>query len=245
MSKLGVIVLLACLALAGCGTPDDTPMTTIIGGTLIDGTGGAPVPESVVLVFGSRIREAGGRATVPTPARAQNIDARGKFVTPPVIDLGQMQLAAANSNEELRKLADSGIPAYASLPAEIEPALLKRLRDAQAVFAPGLSRRTGDDLARAMRQTRTLASAGVPIGVASSGDTARELHLLAEAGLSPMEVLVAATRNGALAKRQSQDLGTVAAGKFADLLLLPGNPLEDVRNLTRPGRIMKEGSWVQ
>jgi imidazolonepropionase-like amidohydrolase len=236
---------IACLVLAGCATVDRTPATTIIGGTLIDGTGGAPVPESVVLVFGSRIREAGSRANVPTPAGARNIDARGKFVTPRMIDLGGTELAAADSNEELRKLLDSGIPAYGALPPAVDPALLNRLREARAVFAPGLSRRTGEDLTRAMRQTRALAIAGVFIGVASSGDPGRELHLLAEAGLTPMEVLVAATRNGALAKRQNKDSGTVAAGKFANLLLLAASPLDDVRNLTRAERVMEEGRWVK
>lgn len=230
------------LVLAGCAPVDDTPMISIIGATLIDGTGGAPVPESVVVVLGSRVREAGGRATVPTPARARNVDARGKFVTPRLIDLGKAQLAAATTNDELRKLLDSGTSAYGSLPAEVDPALLLKLRD--SVFAPGLSRHTGEDLARAMRQTRQLASAGVPIGVASAGDAGRELQLLSEAGLSPMDVLVAATRNGALAQHKSNETGTLTAGKFANLVLLPANPLDDVRNLTRPERAMVEGRWV-
>ncbi len=232
------------LALSGCAPVDETPMISIIGATLIDGTGAAPVPESVILVAGSRVGDAGARATVPTPARAENVDARGKYVTPRVIDLDRAHLAAASSNEELRKLVDIGTPAYGSLPVEIEPALAARLRDSRAVFAPGLSLRSGDDLARAMRQTRQLSSEGVAIGVASSGDVARELQLLAEAGLSPMEVLVAATRDGALARRRSHELGTVTAGKAANLQVLSANPLDDIRNLARPERTMEEGTWL-
>lgn len=232
------------VALSGCAPVDETPMISIIGGTLIDGSGGAPVPESVVLVFGSRVSEAGARATVPIPARAQNTDARGKYVTPRIIDLGQAHLAAASSNEELRKLAETGTPAYGALPPEIDSALIARLLGSRAVFAPGLSRRTGEDLARVMRQTRQLASVGLAIGVASSGDVGRELQLLAEAGLSPMGVLVAATHNGALARRRNRELGTLAPGKVANLQVLSANPLDDVRNLARPERTMEEGSWL-
>ncbi len=239
MAALALLVVLA-----GCAPVDDTPMISIIGATLIDGTGGAPVPESVVVVLGSRVREAGGRATVPTPARARNVDARGKFVTPRLIDLGQTQLAAAATNDELRKLLDSGTSAYGSLPAEIDPALLMTA----ARFAYGFRTRA---LAAQRRRPRArhaangqLASAGVPIGVASAGDAGRELQLLSDAGLSPMDVLVAATRNGALVQHKSHEMGTLTAGKFANLVLLPANPLDDVRNLTRPERAMVEGRWV-
>lgn len=238
------IVLALLLLLTGCAPVETTPMTSIIGATLIDGTGRAPVPESVVLVVGSRVGEAGSRANVPTPARAQNVNGAGKFVTPQLIDLDRDELPAAATNDELRKLIESGATAYGGLPENIDPALFARLIDSKAVFAPGLSRRTGRELERAMRQTRRLAEAGLRIAVASAGDTERELRLLLEAGFSPMEVIVAATHNGAAAQRKSHEVGTLTSGKYANLLLLPADPLEDICGLARPERTMVEGRWV-
>ena len=74
--------------------------------------------------------------------------------------------------------------------------------------------------------------------------THRELELLAQAGLSPVEVVTAATRTGALALRKSDELGTIEPGKRADLLLLNANPLEDVRNFRKIDQVMLEGEWV-
>jgi imidazolonepropionase-like amidohydrolase len=69
----------------------------------------------------------------------------------------------------------------------------------------------------------------------------RELALLAEAGLSPMEVLQAATRNAALAMAWEAEVGTVERGKAADLVALDADPLVDVRNYQRVRWVMKGG----
>jgi len=68
--------------------------------------------------------------------------------------------------------------------------------------------------------------------------------LLVEAGLSPMDAIVAATRNGALALRKGEEMGTVEPGRVADLMLVSANPLEDVRNLRKIDRLMLNGEWV-
>jgi imidazolonepropionase-like amidohydrolase len=57
-----------------------------------------------------------------------------------------------------------------------------------------------------------------------------ELALLVEAGLTPMQALQAATRNPAKFLGRLEQLGTIEAGKVADLVLLDANPLEDIRN---------------
>jgi imidazolonepropionase-like amidohydrolase len=59
-----------------------------------------------------------------------------------------------------------------------------------------------------------------------------------------VEVITAATRNGALALRKLDELGTIEAGKRADLLLLNANPLEDVRNFRKIDQLMLDGEWV-
>jgi imidazolonepropionase-like amidohydrolase len=57
-----------------------------VGGTLVDGTGAAPVPDAVVLVSGGKITCAGAREDCPVPPAARVIDASGKWITPGLID---------------------------------------------------------------------------------------------------------------------------------------------------------------
>lgn len=67
---------------------------------------------------------------------------------------------------------------------------------------------------------------------------------LVELGMTPLQALTAATKNGALASKALRDYGTVEVGKFADLLLLDASPLEDIRNVRRLGLVMKEGAVI-
>ncbi len=59
----------------------------IVGGTLIDGSGGKPLADSVVLIEGDRIAAVGPRDAVQIPADAEQVDAQGKYVLPGLIDL--------------------------------------------------------------------------------------------------------------------------------------------------------------
>jgi imidazolonepropionase-like amidohydrolase len=70
-----------------------------------------------------------------------------------------------------------------------------------------------------------------------------ELALFVRAGLTPYEALSAATRRAAEFLGQN-DVGTIAVGKRADLLLLEGNPLVDVRETERIAGVMARGRWL-
>ena len=71
-----------------------------------------------------------------------------------------------------------------------------------------------------------------------------ELQLFVErVGMTPAEALATATRNAAEALGASRDMGTIAVGKFADLVILDANPLEDIRNTRRIVAVVK-GGWV-
>lgn len=72
----------------------------------------------------------------------------------------------------------------------------------------------------------------------------RELELLVEAGLSPMEALVAATSENARFFRAEDRLGSVEPGKLADLLLVQGDPTRDIRALRDVRRVMLGGRWI-
>jgi imidazolonepropionase-like amidohydrolase len=68
-----------------------------------------------------------------------------------------------------------------------------------------------------------------------------ELALLVEAGLTPMEALQAATRNAARYLGLADELGTIAKGKQADLVLLDADPLADVKNTTKIRAVVQDG----
>ena len=68
----------------------------------------------------------------------------------------------------------------------------------------------------------------------------RELELMASAGMTTMEIIVAATSRGA-EYLQLSDTGTLAAGKRADFLVLDANPLDDIRNTRRIARMFVNG----
>jgi imidazolonepropionase-like amidohydrolase len=91
----------------------------------------------------------------------------------------------------------------------------------------------GAQLDVARRNTLRLFQAGVPIALAGEGaGPVREAELLAESGIPPLDVIVAATRNSAVALHDN-DAGAIQPGKRANLLLLSANPGEDIRNLSR------------
>ena len=73
---------------------------------------------------------------------------------------------------------------------------------------------------------------------------AHEMDAMVAAGLSTWTVLSAATRNPAEFFGRSAEFGTVEVGKRADLLLVDGNPLDDIRNVHRQSGVMLRGRWL-
>lgn len=413
-------------------------MTAIIGAVLIDGNGGPPVTDSVVVISGSRIRAAGSRVNTPIPAAAQKINGAGLFIVPGLIDLhvhvgrrnGPGYVASEYTRErieknlniylyygitavrsigadldaafEVRKVQRSGdirtarlftagrgftakgghpsqtlggvprqtddpddarrqvaelaaqqadtikiwvddlggrqpkvkqavveaildesrkykIPVTAHIATladtkhlvengvagflhmvrdteEIDQSFVTKLRALRVPFVPTLVRQelgwlftekpqllddpdvkhtiepdmladvraaaqgkqvpagSKEEFERAKRNSRKLASSGIVIGIGSDGGsgsdlpgvmTHREMEILAEAGFSPVEIITAATKNGALTLGKADELGTIEAGKLADLILLKANPVEDVRNLRKIDRVMLNGEWIE
>lgn len=82
---------------------------------------------------------------------------------------------------------------------------------------------------------------GTDAGVFPHGRNAREFRLLVEAGMTPRRAILAATRDAAELLGAAAELGTVEAGKLADLVAVDGNPLEDVTALEDVGFVMKGG----
>jgi len=99
-------------------------------------------------------------------------------------------------------------------------------------------------------QARNLAkmnAAGVRIVVGTDGNTPWAPHVemedMVKAGMTPMQVITAATRNGAAFLKMT-DVGTIEANKSADFLVLDANPLDDITNTRRISSVYIRGAAV-
>jgi len=83
---------------------------------------------------------------------------------------------------------------------------------------------------------------GTDQGVAPHGANAKEFELMAEAGMPALETLRAATLHGAMVMGLEKDIGTLEAGKLADVVAVPGDPSSDVSVMSRVAFVMKDGT---
>lgn len=85
--------------------------------------------------------------------------------------------------------------------------------------------------------------AGTDAGLAHSpmGVLPRELELMVEGGMSPLDTLVSATGRAAEAAGVSDTHGTLQPGKLADIIIVDGNPIDDIRDIGRTRLTMKGG----
>src|SRR5947207_15547541 len=80
-AALGVVLLATC----ACKAPEEGHMKVIVGAVLIDGLGGPPLTNSVVVISGNRIRAAGAASAIPIPAEADKIDGSGRYLMPALV----------------------------------------------------------------------------------------------------------------------------------------------------------------
>jgi imidazolonepropionase-like amidohydrolase len=387
---------LALVSACGGSTPTPEPTTestptpaaplAIVNGTLIDGTGAAPVADAVVVTSGDRIVGAGPRATVPVPAGARVVDVHGAailpgfinahvhdafdaarlrtwaqagvttvrdmeiFTTGPGVLASMMALSRTTlvgtgnarllstgyiitvpggygrtyvtspdeARQKVQELLDLGVDViklsletgYAgvtSLPllssAEVAAivaaahergrrvtAHVTQARFLQPVVEAGadeaahmpydplpgeLIRHMVDDGFIVVPTLTVLEAFGALSGtsgnlgrfVAAGGQVAlgndytsvpqngfdhfelgmpmHEITRMREAGMTPMQIVVAATRTAARACGLERDLGTLAAGKIADVLVVDGDPLNDLSALTRVRLVVHDGAMIR
>ena len=119
--------------------------------------------------------------------------------------------------------------------------------DIEAFSAPAFQERSRSRSAQtykaqlevAKRNLKILSDAGIPIAMGTdTGPTARfqgyfehgELALMVEAGMTPMQAIVASTSDAARCMEVDTDLGSLETGKWADFLVLGANPIDDIAN---------------
>ena len=163
------------------------------------------------------------------------------------------------SNEDLESMFDDA--GVFRMPSELEAQLL-RMIDQGVVLVPTLdviTYRRGDIepetevfIQAILGVVRFFYDSGGIIAVGNDygnpgvhlGMPLHEMELLQNAGLSPLEVIEAATRHAAYVCGQSDELGTLERGKLADLIVVDGNPLDDLHAMDSVLYVVKDGKLV-
>ena len=82
---------------------------------------------------------------------------------------------------------------------------------------------------------------GTDSGVSTHGENGREFVYMVEAGMKPMDAILAATRSAADLLGAADRVGSIQAGRFADIVGVAGDPLKDISEMTRVRFVMKGG----
>jgi imidazolonepropionase-like amidohydrolase len=126
---------------------------------------------------------------------------------------------------------------------------VKRLTDAFQNRSPADAKKASDFFAVQARNLKKLNDAGVRIGFGTDSGTTigwtdhEELQDMVTAGMTPAQVLTAATKTSAEILKMDQ-LGTVAAGKSADFIVLDANPLDSITNTRKIAKVYLRGKEV-
>jgi imidazolonepropionase-like amidohydrolase len=145
-------------------------------------------------------------------------------------------------------LPDRGTRAedFALMSETVPASEVKRLREAQEKRSPEDEKRARAFFELQSRNLAKLNAAGVRIALGTDSgttvgwDTHQELTDMAASGMTPAQVIVAATKTAAEVLKLDQ-LGTVAAGKSADFIVLDANPLENINNTRKIAKVYLRG----
>jgi imidazolonepropionase-like amidohydrolase len=107
------------------------------------------------------------------------------------------------------------------------------------------SLQTVREMMRQAREAGVTIVNGSDLGVFAHGDSARELELLVEHGLKPVEALRAATSVAAKALHREDRIGTIKPGLLADLVAVEGDPTKEIGALRKVKLVMLGGGIVR
>ena len=163
----------------------------------------------------------------------------GVFFTPTILVTGGFQLALAREPELLddARLA-ALLPPWALGAARRAP--VGEVADREEIMAP-IFQTLGAIFAAGGRIVAGTDAPLVPYGYG----LILEIEQMSEAGLGPLQAIHSATQVAAEALGASDDLGSILPGRFADLVILDGDPVADIRNLRRVDGVISKGRFLQ
>jgi hypothetical protein len=170
------------------------------------------------------------------------------FNSPAVRDFVK-QLKARNVDVDITLVSgEQQLTARLGEPSPVYAAIARRLpAQAERQLEVGGLAPSPAAFAATLKLARVLYQAGVPLAFGTDeqmyGFSAdRELELYVKAGVSPGDALYAATLGAARIMKRDKDLGSIAPGKIADLVLIDGDPLANISAVRRPTLVCKNGS---
>ena len=169
----------------------------------------------------------------PTPRRRKECGARA------LAGVATIEHGDGGDLEVFKLMAERGVALCPTLAAFEASARYRGYRPGTDPEPPRLSASAGN-FKQALEAGVTIAN-GSDMGVFAHGDGARELELLVDYGMKPVEALRSATSVAAKTLRLDDRLGVVKSGLLADLIAVEGDPTHDIKSLRRVKLVMKGG----
>jgi imidazolonepropionase-like amidohydrolase len=167
--------------------------------------------------------------------------------------------AHATVTKDLKRAINEGIDDVAHMVVDpIDDDLIKAMIDRDMYWVPTLELwknvGRGQD-ANVIENLKRYAAAGGKVALGTDfegyytpfqlGMPTKEIAWLSEAGMTPMQIIVAATKNAAHVSNVEKDLGTLEVGKIADVLIVQGDPLQDLQTLSNVQYVIHNGEVIR
>jgi imidazolonepropionase-like amidohydrolase len=152
-----------------------------------------------------------------------------------------VDITLVSGEQELMAKAGQPSPVYAAVAARLPAQTERQIVDVGALVSSPAA------FAATLRLARVLHDAGVPLAFGTDEvlygfSDERELELYVAAGIPAGDALYAATLGAARIMKRDGELGSVAPGKLADLVIIDGDPLADIAAVRRPTLVCKNGN---
>jgi imidazolonepropionase-like amidohydrolase len=157
----------------------------------------------------------------------------------------------ATSAVHVKRALDAGVDDIAHIATDrVSDELIQRMVEAGVCWVPTFEALEG----RGLDNLRRFISAGGRVALGNDsgylqglemGMPTREMQWMRKAGMTPMQIIVAATRDAAYVCRRASTIGTLEVGKLADVLVVNGDPLRDLRALTGVRLVVHSGVVIR
>jgi imidazolonepropionase-like amidohydrolase len=171
---------------------------------------------------------------------------------------GTLVSAHVTASQDLRRALDAGVDDIAHMITNYLPEhLIERMVEDHVYWVPTLElwKGVGHGDKRAIANLRDFVNAGGKVALGTDyagyytefdlGMPIREIEWMQEAGMTPMQIIVAGTKNAAHVCNLDHELGTLEVGKIADVLVVDGDPLDDIHALTHVRMVLHNGVVIR
>ncbi|MCU1285187.1 MAG: amidohydrolase [Acidobacteriales bacterium] len=238
--KIAIAFLLATLIASSSfaqSAPEHSLAITHV--TIIDVNGGPARRDMTVVVLDGRIMSIGPSKAMRMSANIRTVDASGKFLIPGLWD---MNVYLDTDEAEKSRLADfvaNGITEVRIISGGAQLQQWNKDIETGKLLGPRMMIEGAE-----FDESEKHPVNAVPAALQSRHNWHEELRMLVQSGSTPLEALQSATVNAAKFFNKSDSMGSIAKWKFADMIVLDANPLDDIRNTTRISAVVIRGKLL-